>query len=118
MAREEVPEGATFLPWQGEVGQVEEEAPAVEEEEEVVRRHYGLLDSPTAANWLVFLPPARPGSRANMVASCCPTLGTPRLTTTSTILPGDALTCTFAQLPTTLLLQLHQLPPLALLRLV
>ena len=76
-----------------------------------MRRHYGLLDTPTWCNWLVFLPPAISGSRVNLLASCCPTTGTPRLTTTSTLERGTRLCCDYARLPPTLLL-----PPLAILR--
>ena len=117
VASEAVQPGATFLPWMGEVRQVEEEALLVSDEEEVARRYYGLLDTPTACNWLLFLTPARSGSVPNLEASCCPTLGTPRITALSPIQPGTTLVCLYTQLPPSLLLQLQQLPPLALLRL-
>ena len=117
IASEAVQPGATFLPWMGEVRQVEEEALLVSEDEEVARRYYGLLDTPTACNWLLFLTPARCGSVPNLEASCCPTLGTPRITAISPLHPGTKLVCLFSQLPPSLLIQLQQLPPLALLRL-
>ena len=117
IASEAVQPGATFLPWMGEVRQVEEEALLVSDEEEVARRYYGLLDTPTACNWLLFLTPARSGSVPNLEASCCPTLGTPKITVLSLIQPGTTLVCLYTQLPPSLLLQLQQLPPLALLRL-
>ena len=117
IASEPVQPGTTFLPWMGEVRQVEEEPLLVSDEEEVARRYYGLLDTPTACNWLLFLTPARSGSVPNLEASCCPTLGTPRISVLSQIQPGTKLICLYTQLPPSLLLQLQQLPPLALLRL-
>ena len=109
LAGEEVEEGAVFLPWIGEVREVQEEAEEASGED--LRPHYGLLDTPTSCNWLAFLPPALSGSRAPLLASCCPTTGTPRLTTTSTLERGTRLSCDYTRLPPTLLL-----PPLAVLR--
>ena len=117
IASEPVQPGTTFLPWMGEVRQVEEEPLPVSDDEEVARRYYGLLDTPTACNWLLFLTPARSGSVPNLEASCCPTLGTPRISVLSQIQPGTKLVCLYTQLPPSLLIQLQQLPPLALLRL-
>ena len=118
VAGEVIQPGTTFLPWVGEVRQVNEEPLLVSDEEEVARRYYGLLDSPTACNWLLFLTPARTGSVPNLEASCCPSVGTPRITVLSQLHPGTKLVCLFSQLPASLLLQLQQLPPLALLRFV
>ena len=118
VAGEEVPQGAVFLPWRGEVTTIHQEPPPVGEEEEAARRHYGLLDTPSACNWLLFLAQAEEGTVPNLSASCCPTLGTPRLTALSPLGPGTRLACSYSALPPSLLLQLQQLPPLALLRLL
>ena len=112
LAAQEVEPGTTFLPWQGRVRHLEDQE--VEQGTDcTLRRHYGLLDTPTSCNWLLLLPPAPEGSRSNLVASCCPTLGTPRVEVVERLRRGEKLVCSYSPLPPTLLL-----PPLALLRLV